>query len=335
MSELRSIASLTCDQKLQIRERMDETTVERYAEAIRENTDRWPFPPIQTVGTYVWDGWHRLEAAKRCGLKEVPVDDHAKELAPEDDRFDAALILACGANEKHGLQRTKAERDKAVLTVLRLFPDKSLRWIGSKADASHMHVKNLKDRLNSEVQDVNVYTSDPVATQAPAVSGQAQAAEVDSRELAVNVYTPSPSAIGTNATASKTRGTGLPNTEQVGGNQSPPAAPQADAHRASRLGTMADGDISEATARLCPNIEASQSTSCQNTSKSVSAKTCLPKRPLVDSVTDAMQALGSLNKHLAAVKHLNPGRYAACRQAMKIIDENLEQLLEDAKAANA
>jgi hypothetical protein len=333
MSEQRLIASLTCDARLQMRERMDESTVERYAEAIRENTDRWPFPPIQTVATFVWDGWHRLEAAKRCGLKEVPVNDHAKDLAPEDNRFEAALVLACGANARHGLQRSASEARKAAITVIRLFPGKSLRQLGEIAHVSHTYIAKLKQEFESEARGVNVYTSEAVVTQASAVSEPSHAEEVDSHDLAVNVYTPNPSALGTNATASKPRAPGPSNAEEVGGKQSPPAASQADAQRSSQLGMMADGDLSDATSRLCPNVEAGQSTSCQNKSKSVSAKPCVPKRPLVDSVTDAMQALGSLNKHLAATKHLNPGRYADCRHAMKIIDENLEQLLEDAKTS--
>ncbi len=315
MREMRSINSLTCDPRLQMRERMDESTVESYAEAIRAKAARakkspWPFPPIQTVGAYVWDGWHRLEAAKRCGLKEVPVSDHAIKGSTKERRFDAALILACGANAYHGLKRTNAESRKAALTAIRLFPDKSLRQLADIANVSHMLIKKLKDQLNSEARGVNVYTSDPVAAQTHAVSGPNQSAEVDSRGPTVNVYTPSPPATATNAAASTIRATVLPDTQRVGGNELPPTASQAD------------GRVDNAKAANANDRALSDATSSR-----------LPSRPLIDSISDAMQTLGTLNKQIAACKAISHRDYNDCRFAMKTIDEILERWLDEVKAA--
>jgi hypothetical protein len=80
--------------------------------------------------------------------------------------------------------------------------------------------------------------------------------------------------------------------------------------------------------------------SCSGTAQSGvqasdSAKPQMPRRPFIDSVTDAMQSLGNLNKHLTACKSLNEAAYLACRNAMLVVNENLESLLEDARAAES
>lgn len=59
----------------------------------------------------------------------------------------------------------------------------------------------------------------------------------------------------------------------------------------------------------------------------------LAKRPLLDSITDAMQALGMLNKHVAKCKTLGSRQYNDCRFAMKTIDEILEEWLNDVEKA--
>jgi len=335
MSEMRSIAALTCNKKLQMREGINAETVERYAEAIREAKGEWPFPPIQVVATFVVDGWHRLEAAKLCGLKEVPIADHAKDLSSEDNRFEAALILSCGANARHGLPRSNADKRKAVITLLEYFPDKTFRQIAGIAHVSHTFVNQVRRDLCPEEKSGKVSTADHLAIEKGLASVTNQVSEIDSRALGGNVSTASPLTIGTNAAVRATQATGLPNTERGGGNQSAPTDSQADARGTCQPGTIVDVDLSDATARRCPNIEAKQSPSYQSKSKSVLSKTCVPKRPLVDDVTDCMQTLGTLNKQFVALKTFNRTSYDNCRRAMKIIDENLEQLLEDAKAANA
>lgn len=55
----------------------------------------------------------------------------------------------------------------------------------------------------------------------------------------------------------------------------------------------------------------------------------IAKRPLLDSITDAMQALGNLNKHVAECKSINKREYNDVRFNMKQIDEILERWLEE------
>jgi len=67
--------------------------------------------------------------------------------------------------------------------------------------------------------------------------------------------------------------------------------------------------------------------------KTVNDAARLAKRPLLDSITDAMQSLGTLNKHIAACKSLGSRDYNDCRFAMKTIDHVLERWLEDVQAS--
>jgi hypothetical protein len=59
----------------------------------------------------------------------------------------------------------------------------------------------------------------------------------------------------------------------------------------------------------------------------------LSKRPFLDSISDAMQTLGTLNKQIAACKAISHRDYNDCRFAMKTIDEILERWLDEVKAA--
>jgi len=82
-----------------------------------------------------------------------------------------------------------------------------------------------------------------------------------------------------------------------------------------------------------PDHEVFGDTDPRQAIKTASDEARLAKRPLLDSITDAMQTLGTLNKQIAACKSLGSRQYNDCRYAMKTIDEILEKWLEEVQTA--
>ena len=93
---------------LQTRVALDEETVKDYAEAM---TKRAKFPPVTAFcdGTriYLADGFHRVEAALRCGYSKIKAD-----VSPGS--YVEALRFALGANANHGLRRTNADKRRSL-----------------------------------------------------------------------------------------------------------------------------------------------------------------------------------------------------------------------------
>ena len=93
---------------LQVRCEINEGVVGEYAEAMKAETE---FPPIIvfTDGTryYLADGFHRVAALKRLEREEVNATVY-------EGGFADALRYALGANAKHGLRRTNADKQRAL-----------------------------------------------------------------------------------------------------------------------------------------------------------------------------------------------------------------------------
>jgi ParB-like chromosome segregation protein Spo0J len=87
--------------------------VENYAEEMKAGAD---FPPIVVFfdGKEYWlaDGFHRLIAARGIGWRSI------QALVRQGTRRDAVLF-SVGANAKHGLRRTNADKRWAVEILLR------------------------------------------------------------------------------------------------------------------------------------------------------------------------------------------------------------------------
>ena len=93
---------------LQVRCEINEGVVGEYTEAMKAETE---FPPIIvfTDGTryYLADGFHRVAALKRLEREEVNATVY-------EGGFADALRYALGANAKHGLRRTNADKQRAL-----------------------------------------------------------------------------------------------------------------------------------------------------------------------------------------------------------------------------
>lgn len=100
------IQELVLDRAVQVRDKLDRETVQRYAEAER-------LPPIRVVRTkdgdlFVADGFHRVEAIKVRGEEKI----NALVVAGEKK---LAYEIACRENSRHGKSLTSAELDAAML----------------------------------------------------------------------------------------------------------------------------------------------------------------------------------------------------------------------------
>jgi ParB-like chromosome segregation protein Spo0J len=99
---------LVHDRRVQVREVLDDETVERYSEA----TD---LPPVAVVdvpqlGYLLTDGWHRVAAAAERG-------DDTIEATVTEGTLEQAIEAACLANVRHGLPLTTEERNEAIVRL--------------------------------------------------------------------------------------------------------------------------------------------------------------------------------------------------------------------------
>lgn len=114
-----ALHSIQTDGGTQMRAALNQDTVEEYRSYMAENG--WgDFDPVVVYydGAAYWlaDGFHRIEAYRKVGVSVgdtlVPAIVHAG--ARRD-----AILHAAGANARHGLRRTNADKRRAVETVLR------------------------------------------------------------------------------------------------------------------------------------------------------------------------------------------------------------------------
>ena len=95
------------------RTKLNEAAISEYARVTREGGT---LPPIilfrdESQEYHLADGRHRLEAARQNGFLTIEA-----EIRPGTRR--AALLFAVGANQKHGVRRSNADKRKAVQLLL-------------------------------------------------------------------------------------------------------------------------------------------------------------------------------------------------------------------------
>jgi len=104
--------SIRIDGDTQMREVIDQSTVYRYVDDMK-NGDIFPKMATYFDGSTYWlvDGFHRYHAYKLMGVKDIEIDYKPGTL-------EEARNYACGANDKHGLPRSNADKRKAVLSAI-------------------------------------------------------------------------------------------------------------------------------------------------------------------------------------------------------------------------
>ncbi len=127
-----------------MRAEINADTVNEYAEHMEAGD---VFPPADVFAAdsayYIGDGWHRLLAAQKNGDVTFPCTVH------EGGRS-AAIKFALGANAKHGLKRTNADKRKAVTVALAEFPNLSDRQLAELCGVGHPFVGRVRNELESE-----------------------------------------------------------------------------------------------------------------------------------------------------------------------------------------
>lgn len=106
------ISKISYDGSTQSRVAINESVVADYAEAMTAGT---VLPPVTLFfdGSDYWlaDGFHRYHAHKKIGALEIDAD--VRNGTKRD-----AVLFSVGANGTHGLQRTNADKRRAVETLL-------------------------------------------------------------------------------------------------------------------------------------------------------------------------------------------------------------------------
>jgi hypothetical protein len=110
-----SIAKLRREEVTQAREATDDDVAAEYWRKIDEEGQQFPAPVVfKDAHHYYWlaDGWHTVRGYELAGRKMIRC--HIIEGSLRD-----AILYAAAANAAHGLQRTRADRRRAVLLLLR------------------------------------------------------------------------------------------------------------------------------------------------------------------------------------------------------------------------
>ena len=130
---------LVLDPNLNLRDRLDDFTVERYA-------DSWDrLPPITVYeidGKWlVADGFHRHAAAVMLGKRTIPAEIRV-------GTFTDALDFVSSVNLFHGLPLTRSERRRAVEVKLKLHHDWSDRRMAEELAVSRELVAKIRRQLD-------------------------------------------------------------------------------------------------------------------------------------------------------------------------------------------
>ncbi len=173
---------LVLDQNLNLRDRLDDFTVERYA----DSWDRLPPITVYRVDDrlLVADGFHRHAAAVMLGKRSI----RAEIL---DGSFTDALDFVASVNLFHGLPLTRAERRRAVEIKLKLHHDWSDRRMAEELAVSRELVAKIRRQLIESRSipnlpgrvgaDGKLYTSAGLPREAPERPAKEQPEEVAER----------------------------------------------------------------------------------------------------------------------------------------------------------
>lgn len=138
-------------ERFRVRDRLDEATVQQYEQVL----DQLPPVLVYQIGQqqYLVDGFHRCEAARRQGRTDITVEVRS---GTDSD----AYVAAIAANTSHGLPLKSKERRRAAKEFLKLFPDRSNRWIGEDLGLSHHTIEVIRAELEAggQIAHLNIQT---------------------------------------------------------------------------------------------------------------------------------------------------------------------------------
>jgi hypothetical protein len=122
----------------QARAEINEATVAEYAAALEDGATLPPVLAFHDGAAYhLADGFHRLHANRKIGATTIDCEVRTGTLLE-------ARLYAYGANKTHGLQRTNADKRKAVGGMLADFADWSDRAIAKHVGVAHTLVSSIR-----------------------------------------------------------------------------------------------------------------------------------------------------------------------------------------------
>jgi hypothetical protein len=170
---------------LQGRVRLDPSIVDEYADSMK--FDNVEFPPIDvyfskdTDMTYLLDGFHRVEACRKLGKKNILAN--VVPIQNEDD----AVWWAAAANQSHGLRRSNADKLRSLELVLSLESSAELsdREIARRIGVSHtfVSVNRSKERLERKINEVLPEEVENNSSSDGSKSSEGGGLEVDTKDL--------------------------------------------------------------------------------------------------------------------------------------------------------
>lgn len=153
------LIDIVLDESLQPRVLLEQSTVNRYVEALARG-DKFPAVTVFYDGSNyrLADGFHRVNAVKLLGRNEIEANIRTggkKE----------ALLFSVAANEEHGLPRTQADKKKAVKSLLKRpdFSEESDREIARLCRVDHKTVAKYRAELSGEFPSDSVHSQEVVS----------------------------------------------------------------------------------------------------------------------------------------------------------------------------
>jgi hypothetical protein len=145
------LSDLRIDGGTQMRENIDQPTVYRYLEDMK-NGDVFPHMMAFYDGSSYWlvNGFHRYHAYKLLNIKEI-------EIEYKPGTLQEAINYACGANHDHGLQRTNKDKRLAIKRALENpLNEKATNYeIAKICHVSQPMVAAMRDSKTKEKQEKN------------------------------------------------------------------------------------------------------------------------------------------------------------------------------------
>lgn len=134
-----TVDEIILDPRLNLRDKLDQDTVERYMEAF----DRLPPVTIFEIdGQWlIADGVHRHAAAVTLGKPTLKAEIR-------EGSFEEALDFVASANLHHGLPLTRAERRRAIEIKLRLHHERSDRHLAEELYVGRELVAKIRKQLS-------------------------------------------------------------------------------------------------------------------------------------------------------------------------------------------
>lgn len=135
------ITAIDFDSATQLRAEINSEKVNEYAERMADG-DKFPPVDLFEIGDryLIGDGWHRILAYQKNETLTVEAEIHSGGRTE-------AIRFALGANAKHGMARTNADKRKAVEVALREFPNLSNREIARICGVGYTLVGEQRKQL--------------------------------------------------------------------------------------------------------------------------------------------------------------------------------------------